>query len=307
MSENINNNVKNNINPENIETIDFDTLESKTLDAESNNLSIKEKKIEIANGESGTADSVDSADIMLRSNLVDLNLIGELQEGEIDDDSPNFSDFSLPPLSFQEQIENDQLLREAFERVERNKEKNKNLVSLNKLGELKEGEIKYLQIGDACIEVHTSLPYREIVNGVQTTIALILDDRPYISEPIKQIVNDIFLLRAYTNLDFSFFEEIGFEPSKIYDIYGLLIQEDVINKVKNLIDQKQLDFWNKSLDSTLKGIINYKNSAMGIINNITEKQISSENSMKNIMQTLKDSENAEAIQNILKLMNVEDK
>lgn len=256
MSENINNNIRNDINPENIETIDFDALES---------ISASTSKAE-----------------------VDIPSIEEMEEnsaevGEIDkDDSIDSDDFidSVSPRS--------------------------NLVDLNLIGELQEGEVKYLQIGKACIEVKSRILYSELFDSVQTAIALTLDNKPYISEPLKEMIGDIQILRSYTNLDFRFFDTLEFDPNELYNIYGLLMQEDVVNKVKNLIDQKQLDFWLRSYDDTLKSIVAYRNSAMGIITSLQQKEEEAGTGLEQALDSLKDAENQEAIQNMLKLMGLDD-
>ena len=293
MSENINNNIKNNINPENIETIDFDELDKLNETNE-----VKEtKEIEEVGEIKGVVESDNDGDIIKN--------IEDIENAEITGTNDSLG-FSLPPLSFQEQIENDEFLKEAYERVERDREKIKNLVSLDKLGELKEGEVKYLQIGDACIEVKNKISYAEVFDSVQTAIALVLDDKTYISEPLKEMLGDIQILRSYTNLDFRFFDTLEFDPNELYSIYGLLIQEDVFNKVKNLIDKKQLDFWFRAYNNTLESIVAYRNSAMGIITSLQQKESEAGTGLEQALSNLKDAENQEAIQNMLKLMGLDD-
>ena len=175
-------------------------------------------------------------------------------------------------------------------------------VSVLALGELKTDEIRYLQINDACIEVYPSRNYQDIIDGAQTAIALILDNRTYVSEPIRQIISDIFLLRTYTNLDLYMFEEVEFRASQVYDIYGLLVQENVIDKVKALINQKQLQFWNDSVNSTLNGIIAYRNSAAGIINLFTEQQQEAATDFSGLLDSLKNLGDNENVQNLLKII-----
>lgn len=262
MSENNNNNnnIKNDINPENIETIDFDALES-----------------------TSTLTSTSKAEV----------------------DSPSTEETKEDSIENEVLVEENEEIDEISEVLLEERNKKKNLVDLSSLGTLNLSEKKYLQIKDFCIEITPTISYSEIVDGIETCIALILDNRGYISEPIKQIISDIFLLRKFTNLDLYFFETISFSPSYIYEVYGLLENLDIIEKVKNLINQKQLTFWKKSLDSTLNGIIAYRNSALGIINDITERQKDTGNGLEQAMDALKNAENQEAIQNMLKLIGVD--
>lgn len=250
MSENNNNNInniRNDINSENIETIDFDALESKTLDAESNSFSTKEEKIEIENGESGTDDSVDSVDIVPRLNLVDLNLIGELQEGEV----------------------------------------------------------KYLQIGEACIEVKSKLRYSEVFSLIEIIANLVTANQNFVSSPLKEIVKTIYFLRDYTNLNMTYLTEETFLPDELYDAYGLIVQTGIYDKVRALVDQKQLDFFDTQLENVIADIIIYKNSAAGQIEAITQNSKYTADSYDQILDSLKDVENQEAIQKVLEIIDIE--
>lgn len=281
------------INNENVETIDFDELDKLNKGSDPTAILADAPTLEVV---------VDDQDKVV-SLSADSERVGEIGEvGEIKE----IEDSTIPPLSFQKEIENDEFLKEAFERVERDREKKKNLVSLDKIGELKEGEVKYLQIGDACIEVKNKISYAEVFDSVQTAIALVLDDKTYISEPLKEMLGDIQILRSYTNLDFRFFDTLEFDPNELYNIYGLLVQEDVINKVKNLIDKKQLDFWFRAYNNTLESIVAYRNSAMGIITSLQQKESEAGTGLEQALNNLKDAENQEAIQNMLKLMGLDD-
>ena len=257
INNNINNNIKNNINPENIEIIDFDALEStststSTAKAEVDSLSvegIKENSAE--SGENKEVDSDDSDNLInpisLRSNLVDLNLIGELQEGEI----------------------------------------------------------KYLQIGEACIEVKSKLRYSEVFSLIEVIANLVTANQNFVSSPLKEIVKTIYFLRDYTNLNMIYLTEEVFLPDELYDAYGLIIQTGIYDKVRALVDQKQLDFFDTQLENVIADIITYKNSAAGQIEAITQNSKYTADSYDQILDSLKDVENQEAIQKVLEIIDIE--
>lgn len=257
MSENINinNNIRNDINPENIETIDFDALESTSISspkAEVDNPSTEEIKEDSAeSGENEKADSIDSDDLIdpisPHSNLVDLNLIGELQEGEV----------------------------------------------------------KYLQIGKACIEVKSKLRYSEVFSLIEIIANLVTANQNFVSSPLKEIVKIIYFLRDYTNLNMTYLTEETFLPDELYDAYGLIVQTGIYDKVRALVDQKQLDFFDTQLENVIADIITYKNSAAGQIEAITQNSKYTADSYDQILDSLKDVENQEAIQKVLEIIDIE--
>lgn len=257
MSENINinNNIRNDINPENIETIDFDALESTSAPtsapkAEVDSPSIEEIKKDSAEvGEIDKDDSIDSDDsddlidpVSPRSNLVDLNLIGELQEGEV----------------------------------------------------------KYLQIGEACIEVKSKLPYKKLFEVIEWVLAQLIDTRTYLSYPLQRILTDIAIVKFYTNLDLSEMDLVTYDVNKTYGIYDLITQYKILDKVLQFIDSSQIKFIENGILDTAKGIIAYRNSAAGILDILTSKEQTTENGLENLLQEIQDPDTLQTINNLLK-------
>lgn len=290
MSENINTNINNTINPENIETIDFDELDKLNETNEVKETKETEEVEEIKE----VAESDNDEDI--------IENVEDIENAEIAETN-DFLDSSLPPLSFQEQIENDEFLKEAYERVERDREKSKNLVSLDKLGELKEGEVKYLQIGDACIEVRSKLPYKQFFDAIQWAIVYLADGRPYISIPLEKMITEIGFLKAFTNIDFSEIDELDFKLEKFYNIYDIITSFNLIDKVQNFVEKTQVDLYFKSVNETLSSIIKYQNSAAGILEQITNKTANTADDINSELAQLKDEDTLSTIRELMKVVD----
>ena len=180
-----------------------------------------------------------------------------------------------------------------------------NLVDLNLIGELQEGEVKYLQIGEACIEVKSKLRYSEVFSLIEIIANLVTANQNFVSSPLKEIVKTIYFLRDYTNLNMTYLTEETFLSDELYDAYGLIIQTGIYDKVRALIDQKQLDFFDIQLENVIADIITYKNSAAGQIETITQNSKYTADSYDQILDSLKDVENQEAIQKVLEIIDIE--
>ena len=142
-------------------------------------------------------------------------------------------------------------------------------IKLNTLGAIEEDPIEYMNIGQTVVTVHKYIPYEQMLDMIQWCIDYIINDRPFISAPLKKIIKDFAVLNFYTNFDFAFLTEYH-EMADIYAEYDLVYRFDVMAKVKEFIDPGQMDFFENTLDETLESIMKYRNSAVGIVDALAE-------------------------------------
>ena len=192
-------------------------------------------------------------------------------------------------------------VEKAFEQYKRKKEK----VSIEslKLNEDTKTE-KEIEINGVKIKVAYRLPLKEVIDGVQTVITLVVDDRGFISAPVKNIINDLMLLQKYSNLDIDVIAATG-APMRVFEMYQLLNEEGIIDEIKAAIDAKQLTFWENSLNDSLEGIINYQNSTRGLLDILRSKQNKENKDFDDLLSTLKQEENQELVGKLLNFMNSE--
>lgn len=192
-------------------------------------------------------------------------------------------------------------VEKALEQYKRKKEK----VSIEslKLGKNVKTE-KEIEINGIKIKVAYRLPLEEVIDGVQTVITLVVDDRGFISAPVKNIINDLMLLQKYSNLDIDVIAATS-APTRVFEIYQLLNEEGIIDEIKAAIDVKQLTFWENSLNDSLKGIINYQNSTRGLLDILRSKQDKENKDFDDLLNTLKQEENQELVGKLLDFMNSE--
>ena len=177
-------------------------------------------------------------------------------------------------------------------------------IKLSAMGAPAEPAVSYVQIGDATIEITTQLPYEQVLDMIQFCIDHIINDRPFISEPMKVIVKNCALLKFYTNLDMDFLDN-AVEMREIYEEYDLIDRFEVIDRVTAVINQtdsgaRQLEFFNNTLDATLQSIMAYRNSAMGIVDALSDAAKSSTNNMQEAIDMLGDEEQN---QKLIRLLN----
>lgn len=173
-----------------------------------------------------------------------------------------------------------------------------NRIKLNSLGVPVESSLQYVQIGEAVITVKHTIPYEQMLEMIQWCIDYIINDRPFISAPLKRIIKDFAVLNFFTNLDFNFMTEYR-DMSEIYAEYDLVYQFDVMEKVKQFIDEKQIIFFETTLDETLNSIMDYRNSAMGIVDALSETAKKSGDSIQKAVDLLNEGDNAEKISDLL--------
>lgn len=172
-------------------------------------------------------------------------------------------------------------------------------IKLNTLGIIEEDPIEYMNIGQTVVAVHKYIPYEQMLDMIQWCIDYIINDRPFISAPLKRVIKDFAILNFYTNFDFSFLTEYE-TMAQIYAEYDLVYRYGVMTKVKEFIDPGQMDFFNKTLDETLESIIAYRNSAKGIVDALAENAEQDINKMQGAIDLLSDEEKNKQLSKMIK-------
>lgn len=171
-------------------------------------------------------------------------------------------------------------------------------IKLNTLGAIEEDPIEYMNIGQTVVAVHKYIPYEQILDMIQWCIDYIINDRPFISAPLKRIIKDFAILNFYTNFDFNFLTEYH-EMADIYAEYDLVYRFDVMAKVKEFIDPGQMDFFEHTLDETLESIMKYRNSAVGIVDALAENANNDVDAMSGALGLISDEEKNKKIVQLL--------
>ena len=123
---------------------------------------------------------------------------------------------------------------------------------MNRSGE----EIKY--------EVKYYLPFKEKLELVSNIINKSIDDNGFYNPMRVKMNMALEITYAYTNLSFT--EKMKEDPFKLYDI---LISTGIFTDIVNAICEKDWTEIQDNVWATIKNIYEYRNSVMGILENIS--------------------------------------
>lgn len=177
--------------------------------------------------------------------------------------------------------------------------KDNNTIKLTSLGLLPKPEIKIVKCGEAEVEVATFIPYEDVFDAIQWSVGYIADERPFVSEPVRQLILDFAILKYYTNLDISFINEEA-RVSDIYADYDLIKRVGILSQVKEIINAEQLAFFENGVDKIVHSVTQYKNSAAGIIDILAKNADEDVNTMQRMMDAVQDTEELNAVGNLIK-------
>ena len=167
-------------------------------------------------------------------------------------------------------------------------------VSFTKLGLKKKEEIKNITINDQVIEVKQYLPISDKINIITNVIENSADDNNF-ANPVKvEVFANLEIMYAYTNISFT--DKQKEDPTKLYD---LLEENGVIAEVIAAIPENEYALLLGWIDETIEAFYTYRNSVMGIMEQISEDYSNLSLDATEIQQKLADPQNLELLKSIM--------
>lgn len=167
-------------------------------------------------------------------------------------------------------------------------------VSFTKLGLKKNEEIGILHINEQDIEVKQYLPINEKLELISSVINSAADENNF-SNPVKEnVFLTLEILYHYTNINFT--DKQKEDPVKLYD---LVVSSGLVNKVTDLIPEEELDEVINGVAQSVKAIYTYRNSALGILESISQDYSNLNLDATEIQQKLADPDNMALLKQIL--------
>lgn len=148
-------------------------------------------------------------------------------------------------------------------------------------------------------DVKYYLPVQEKLELISRIINYSIDENNFYNPIRIQIYTVLEIIYAYTNLNFT--EKQKEDPFKLYD---LLISSGIF---KTVIDSINEDDWieiKETVMQTIENIYKYKNSAMGILENLSTDYSNLNFDLEQIQEKLSNPENLHLLKEIVPLMNV---
>ena len=167
-------------------------------------------------------------------------------------------------------------------------------VSFTKLGLKKKEEIKNITINDQVIEVKQYLPISDKINIITNVIENSADDNNF-ANPVKvEVFANLEIMYAYTNIGFT--DKQKGDPTKLYD---LLEENGIIAEVIAAIPENEYALLLGWIDETIEAFYTYRNSVMGIMEQISADYSNLSLDATEIQQKLADPQNLELLKDIM--------
>ena len=167
-------------------------------------------------------------------------------------------------------------------------------VSFTKLGLKKREEIKNITISDQVIEIKQYLPISDKINIITNVIENSADDNNF-ANPVKvEVFANLEIMYAYTNISFT--DKQKEDPTKLYD---LLEENGIIAEVVAAIPENEYALLLGWIDETIEAFYTYRNSVMGIMEQISTDYSNLSLDATAIQQKLADPQNLELLKSVM--------
>ena len=167
-------------------------------------------------------------------------------------------------------------------------------VPFTKLGLKKIEDTKTISICDQDVEVKQYLPINDKINIITNVIENSADDNNF-ANPVKvEVFANLEIMYAYTNISFT--DKQKGDPTKLYD---LLEENGIIAKVIATIPENEYALLLGWIDETIEAFYTYRNSVMGIMEQISTDYSNLSLDATEIQQKLADPQNLELLKNVM--------
>lgn len=167
-------------------------------------------------------------------------------------------------------------------------------LAFSKLGLKVNSDVKTITYGENIIEVRQYLPMNEVIDLVGKVLNQSYDDNGYYNPLRVKVYLTLETVYAYTNLTFT--EKMKENELKLYDI---LISSGLFAEiVKNIPEEEWKDLQN-TVWHVISNIYEYKNSAMGVLDVITNDYNDLDLDATDIQQKLADPNNMALLRDVL--------
>ena len=167
-------------------------------------------------------------------------------------------------------------------------------LAFTKLGLKVNDEIKTIEFNEQAIEVKQYLPVNEKLGVIAEVLNNSADDNNF-ANPVKvDVYTAIAVLEAYTNISFT--EKQKENVTKLYDA---VISTGLYNSVIEAIPDDEFGSLNIAIVNTINAFYRYRNSALGILENISTDYSDLNLDASAIQQKLADPEGMELLRSVL--------
>lgn len=143
-------------------------------------------------------------------------------------------------------------------------------------------------------EIKNYLPIKEKMDLVSRIINQSTDDNGFYNPMRVKLYTTLEVVYAYTNLTFT--PKQKEDPFKLYD---LLVSTGLYDNITSHICDEDLEELEGSIWDTIKSIYNYRNSVMGILDNVVTDYSNLNLDASEIQKKLADPQNLELLREVI--------
>lgn len=167
-------------------------------------------------------------------------------------------------------------------------------VSFTKLGLNKNQEVKHVVWNEQTIEVKQYLPVNEKLMVISRVLNGASDENNF-ANPVKiDVCMVLEILYAYTNISFT-----DKQKEDVPKLYDLITSSGFYDIVKEAIPATELDMLEEGVFATADAVYQYRNSAMGVLENVSENYSDMKLDISEMQKDLSDSENLAFLKDVL--------
>jgi hypothetical protein len=167
-------------------------------------------------------------------------------------------------------------------------------LAFTKLGLKVNDEIKTVKFNEQDIEVKQYLPVNEKLEVIAEVLNNSADDNNF-ANPVKvDVYTAIAVFEAYTNISFT--EKQKENVTKLYDA---VVSTGFYNRIIEAIPHEEINSLTVAIGDTIDAFYRYRNSVMGILENISTDYSNLNLDASVIQQKLADPENMELLRSVL--------
>ena len=167
-------------------------------------------------------------------------------------------------------------------------------LAFTKLGLKTNTDIETFEFNEQTIEVKQYLPVNDKLTLISEVINNSADENNF-ANPVKvEVYTTVAIIEAYTNITFT-----DKQKEDITKLYDKLVSSELYHAILHLIPAEELNSLFDALRSSIDAIYNYRNSVMGILENISTDYSNLDLDASTIQAKLADPENMALLKSIL--------
>ncbi len=167
-------------------------------------------------------------------------------------------------------------------------------IAFTKLSLSRNNTVKEIDWQNQKIEIKQYLPIGEKLDLISRVINFSSDEHVFYNPCKIEIFELIEIILTYTNINLT--EKQSEDILKLYDLF---VSSGFANKIKENIPEEEINYIDNSIWATIKEIYRYRDSAMGIMEQIVQDYKDVDLDARKITEQLSNNENLSLIKDVV--------